>query len=175
MEKQTNWANVVCIAALVLGFFGMCCNLFGTGGLVVSEQAASLTPEQTQMMQAQAAYRPFLWVAQGLGILQSGFLMVASGLALRDLETHRALARTAFKVSIGVIALELCLSMIVQLKQLQVAMPDVPGSSTMHGVLQIAGWFGIVFSLVWACAKIGFFVFGDRYLGKPQREADVSL
>lgn len=170
MEKQTNWTNVLCIVALALGFFGMCCNLFGAGSLAMSERFAQLSPEQGALMAAQIKYRPLLWLAQGLSIVQSAFLLIAASLTLRNLEQHRALLRLACKVSIGVIVLELIVNVIVQLSQAKAPLPQVPGIGSMQGVMKAATWFGIAFTVGWALAKIGFFAFFDQYLGRKARE-----
>lgn len=169
MEKQTNWTNVLCIVALALGFFGMCCNLFGAGSLAMSERFAQVSPEQAAMMAAQIKYRPLLWLSQGLSIMQSAFLVVAASLTLRNLE-HRGLLRLACKVSIGVILIELLVNVIVQVNQAKTPLPGALGAESMQGLMKAASWFGIAFTVGWALAKVGFFAFFDQYLARKARE-----
>jgi hypothetical protein len=166
MENGVDWHNALCIMAILLGAF--------SGGVGVLEQVDRATTDarsdRAQPRQQAAITDERLQLgSDGLLLTHAAAMVVSGGLALRA-RRHGTILRVVFRAGIPVVILGQAWSFSRHgaLRSLLVA--SVSATSRLAFAIIV---LSVVWSLSWSALKIGFFFWGDRYLGRSLSD-DVS-
>jgi hypothetical protein len=172
VEKRAKWVNTICVTGIVLGCLGFCCDLFGVGSMLASEQFAKLVPDQRAAFEASMKHRPLMIAWASVQLVYSLALIVFSALALGAIERHAHMLRLTLRVGIPFVAVGVLLTAYMQWTQ-PMALPGQ--NEAVKGAAVVMRGVTMVFLIAWSALKVAFFVWGDRYLARPlERVADEA-
>lgn len=164
VEKRAKWVNAICVAAIVLGCMGFCCDLFGVAGMVASEQLARFVPNQRPAIEASMLHRPLMLAWASVHLVYALALIVVGALALGAIERYARFLRVVFRIGIACVVLGALLSAYVQLTQQGQIPQQNEAIARATGAMRVVS---LALLVGWSAIKVAFFAWGDRYLAHP--------
>ncbi len=196
--KRPGGVLVVIVVGLLLGSLGTCGAISGLAGQLLQDSMQQLSQDmaaassagddemlrrqlemQERMQEVTAAYRPAIFVHQGLNLLTSVVLVVACILLVRwsargpGLFIGAAIASLLVDLAGGAVQLVMQWSMnaIMQdyMSSLTAGDPSLAGMErTMSAAMGAGGAVGICFAVGWLVLKTAFYVGGSMQVGKRE-------